>query len=246
MASAEPSLQSPVAAAPAPATRRRLASRFSAGHVVMIVAALVAALLNYSALRARDDSVRIAVAARDIPAGVPVGLDALRFVDARVDAEVLAALLGPEQAAGVDGWVAATTLAAGEPVRASDLRAPSAPEAQRAMSVPIDPEHAVGGALRRGDRVDVITVRDGAASYLVTDAEVLAVPDSGSRGGLGTLSRFSVTLAVDEEIALRLAEALRAGALEVVRSTGARAVPEDVAPAAGGPGQGGSAQEAAP
>lgn len=98
------------------------------------------------------------------------------------------------------------------------------------MSVPIEPDHAVAGALRQGDRVDVIEVRDGIATYLVTDAEVLAVPGGEQRGGLGTLSRFSVTLAVDDVTALRLASALRSGSLDVVRSTGSRAVQESLDP----------------
>lgn len=223
MASAEPSVAPAGVPAEAP-RRRRVTSRLSTGHVVMIVAALLAALLNYSALRARDDTVRVAVAAREIPAGAPLAAGDLRFADARLDDDVLATLLGSEQAAARDGWIATGTLAAGEPIRASDLRAPSAPEEQRAMSLPIDPEHAVAGAVRRGDRVDVIEVRDGVASYLVTDAEVLAVPATAPRGGIGRLGRFSITIAVDDEVALRLASALHTSALDVVRSTGSRAV----------------------
>lgn len=224
MASAETTVAPATAPGDTPVHRRRLTSRLSAGHVVMIVAALLAAVLNYSALRAGDHTVRVAVAARDILAGAPVTADALRFTDARLDDDVLATLLGQEQVSRVEGWIATGTIAAGEPLRVTDLRAPSAPQAQRAMSVPVDPEHAVAGALRRGDRVDVIAVRDGVASYLVTDAEVLAVPAAESRAGLGRLTGFSVTLAVDDEVALALAAALRTGSLDVVRSTGSRAV----------------------
>lgn len=223
MASVEPTIAPAGAVHEAP-PRRRMTSRLSAGHVVMLVAALVAALLNYSALRARDDTVRVAVVTREIPAGAPFTTDAVRFADARLDEEVVATLLGPAQAPDVDGWIATAALAAGDPVRTSDLRPPSAPQAQRAMSLPIDPGHAVAGALRRGDRVDVIEVRDGAAAYLVTDAEVLAVPEPGTRGALGTSDRFAVTLAVDDETALRLAAALHTSSLDIVRSTGSSAV----------------------
>ncbi|MEX2619142.1 MAG: Flp pilus assembly protein CpaB [Egibacteraceae bacterium] len=190
----------------------------------MVVAALLAALLNFSALRARDDTVRIAVAAHEVPAGAPIAVGAVRFMDARLDEDVVATLLSPERAREVAGWIATHPIAPGEPIRASDLRAPAAPEAQRAMSLPIDPAHAVAGALRSGDRIDVIAVRDGAADYLVTDAAVLAVSGGGERGGLGGAQRYSVTLAVDEETALRLATALRTGELDVVRSTGSSAV----------------------
>lgn len=242
VASAEASVAPTTIPSDAPARRRPLTSRLSAGHVVMIVAALLAALLNYSALRAGDDTVRVAVAARDIPPGASVTAEALRFVDARLDDAVVATLLGSGQVSATEGWIATGMIAAGEPLRASDLRAPSAPQAQRAMSVPIDPEHAVAGALRRGDRVDVIEVRDGVAGYLVTDAEVLAVPSMESRGALGSLQRFSITLAVNDEIALRLASALHTSSLDVVRSTGSRAVqavPEEVGEAQGSAGEAG-------
>lgn len=231
MASAETwASPAPVATATSTRSRRRrpLAGRLSTGHVVMLVAALLAAVLNYSVLRAGDTTARVAVALRDIPAGAPVALDSLRFTAAGVDDDLLATLVSPERAAEVDGWVAAAPIAAGEPLRASDLRRPSAPQDQRAMSVPIDPDHAVAGALRQGDRVDVIEVRDGSASYIVTDAQVLAVPTADQRGGLGGLNHFSVTLAVDDETALLLAAALRRGSLDLVRSTGSRAVREDL------------------
>lgn len=212
----------------------------------MVVAALVAAVLNYGVLRANDESTRVAVAVGAIPAGTPVTLDALRFTDARVDEDVRSTLLEPARAAQVDGWIATGPIAAGELVRARDLRAPSAPEAQRAMSLPIDPEHAVAGALRAGDRVDVIEVRDDVASYLLTNAEVLAVPPTQARGGLGALSRFSVTIAVDDETALRLAVGLRSGALDVVRSTGSDEVRHDSYPARPAGGQGGGPPAASP
>lgn len=231
MASAEPwASPAPVATATPtrPRRRRPLVGRLSTGHVVMLVAALLAAVLNYSVLRAGDDTARVAVALRDLPAGAPVALDALRFAAAGVDEDLLAALVTPERAAEVDGWVATAPIAAGEPLRASDLRRPSAPAEQRAMSVPIDPGHAVAGALRQGDRVDVIEVRDGTATYLLTDAQVLAVPTGEQRGGLGSLDRFSITLAVDDVTALRLAAALRSGSLDVVRATGSRAVREEL------------------
>lgn len=201
--------------------RRRLTGRLSAGHVVMITAALLAMVLNYSVLRARDDTVRIAVATEDVPAGASVHVDAFDFVPARLDEDVRLRMLTADAVDAVDGHIATAALPAGEPVRRSDLRAPSAPLEQRAMSVPIEPEHAVAGALVPGDRVDVIEVRDGQAWYLLTDAEVLAVPDRDPvAGGIAALSTFSVTVAVDDEAALALAAALREGGLEIVRSTG--------------------------
>lgn len=224
MGSAEPAVATTAPSGDRPpAPRRRRGQRLSAGHVVMVVAALLAVLLNYSVLRARDDTVRVAVAARDIPAGATVPAGALRFAPVRVDDDLLANLLEPADVAALDRWVSAGPLRAGEPVRASDVRLPSAPQSQRAMSLPVPVHHAVGGALRPGDRVDVIEVRDGDPTYVVTDAEVLDVPAAEQRG-IAALEQFSVTLAVDDRTALRLAAALRAGTLDVVRSTGASPV----------------------
>lgn len=203
--------------------RRRLVGRVSAGHVVMITAALLAMVLNYSVLRARDDTVRIAVAAEEVPAGVPVAPDQFSFVPVRLDQDLEARMLSPRDLPDVEGHIASAVIPAGAPVRRSDLRAPSAPQEQRAMSVPIEPEHAVGGALVPGDRVDVIEVRDGEARYLLTDGEVLAVPEREPiGGGIAALNTFNVTLAVDDETALALAAGIREGAIEIVRSTGAR------------------------
>jgi Flp pilus assembly protein CpaB len=201
--------------------RRPLRSRVSRAHLAMVLAALVAVCVNYVALRARDETVRVAVAAAELRLGQPLSAGHVTFTDVRVDAAVLDTLVQPDGLAAVEGWVATTTLEPGELLRVSDLHPPSAPQGQRAMSIPIEPEHAVAGDLRVGDRVDVIAVDGGTASYLVTDAEVLAVPTATGQGIAGSLRAFSVTVAVDDAVALELAVAIRGGQLEVVRSTGA-------------------------
>lgn len=214
-----------------PAPRRPPWTRLSAGHVVVVVAGLLAVVLNYSLLRAADDRVRVAVVARPIAAGDALGAGDLRSVEVAADDAVLGTLVPAEELDELAGHVAATALAAGDPLRRSDLRPPSAPDQRRAMSLPVPAEHAVAGQLQRGDRVDVIAVDQGTASYVLTDAEVLAV--GGGDGGLTGTGMFSVTVAVDADSALRLAEAIRADAVDVVRSTGATQVPEpDGAPAA--------------
>jgi Flp pilus assembly protein CpaB len=186
----------------------------------MIVAGLLAVLLNYAVLRVRDDSVRVAVTATPVEAGQTLRAEDLAFTDVRADEALVATLLTPADVASVVGWVVTAPLPPGELLRRGDLQTPSAPAAQRAMSIPVDPEHAVAGALQAGDRVDVIEVVGRSASYLVTDAEVLAVPDEQPTGITGGLRAFSVTVAVDDATALRLAVAIRAGQVELVRSTG--------------------------
>ncbi len=94
------------------------------------------------------------------------------------------------------------------------------------MSIPISPSQAVAADLRRGDRVDVISVVDGVPAYIANDIEVLAVGDSGE-GRLATTSDYSVTVGVDADVALAIAGALDAGDVHIVRSTGAEAVGVD-------------------
>ena len=53
-----------------PSARRRVLSRIRLGHVVMVLAALFALLLNLVVLRDNRDTIEVAVAATDISAGI--------------------------------------------------------------------------------------------------------------------------------------------------------------------------------
>ncbi len=201
--------------------RRALASRLSPGHLLMIVAGLLAALMNYSLLRSRDDTVQVAVATQDIHPGDELS-GAVGTARVRVDDGVLPALVAPRELK--TGQVATVFVPEGEPLRRSDLRDPAASNGLRAMSVPIDPAHAVAGDLEAGDRVDVITVLKGGARYIAMNVEVIAARSAGAGGALPGVGTNSVTLAVDAQTALRLATAIRADAVELIRSTGAMPV----------------------
>jgi Flp pilus assembly protein CpaB len=233
MTTTEPQVTGTAASsAPAP-PRRPLRSRVSTGHLVMIVAGLVAVVTNYALLRA-DDGAAVALARGELPAGEPVSVDAFRLVTVDLDDGVLATLVRPDDLASLEGAVPRVTIPAGALVRHADLRTGSSLDGRRAMSFPVEPAHAAGGVLDVGDRVDVIGIRDGVARYLVAGAEVLNVPSAGAGAGLGGLQTFSVTIAVDDAEALQVALAVREGAVAVVRSTGAP-------PASAGPlGEGGA------
>ena len=98
------------------------------------------------------------------------------------------------------------------------------------MSLPIDRVDAVGGDLTAGDRVDVISVAGGEATYIAVDLEVIdtQTPD-GRSGALTTnaLSTYYVTVSIDDQTALAVALALETGEVTVLRSTGAEPVPAD-------------------
>jgi Flp pilus assembly protein CpaB len=227
----------PPGRSPSSAASRRPASRsgLSFGHVITLLTGLLATVLVFSLLRERDQSFRVAAAGVEIRAGMTLERDGLRLVDVNVPADVRERLVDPASLGRFSGWIATRTIEPGELLSRGDLRPPAAPSALRAMSIPVDPAHAVGGALAAGDRLDVIEVDEGGqASYVVTGAEVLAVnrPDGGVIGAAASSS--SLTVAVDAKQALRLAAAIRGQRFEVVRSTGA----SDSASGAGGGSEG--------
>jgi Flp pilus assembly protein CpaB len=203
-------------------TSRGLVSRFSTGHVVMVVAGLLGAILTLSVLRSADDARPVLVAARDVVPGTMIDAGTLRT--ARVDAsdQVLASLYAPEDLDDLEGRVATAPIAAGGLVTRDVVQRAEAGAAVRSMSFPIAAAHAMGGVLDTGDHVDILAVeRDGAdAGYVMTDVEVLAV-DNGHGGPLGTPENITVTIAVDSDGAVRLASALERGTVTLVRSTGA-------------------------
>lgn len=217
----------------APAPPHRLLGRVSTGHLLMVLAGVVAAVANYAVLTQGDARTAVLIADAEIAAGDPLDPDALSTAEIAPADPLAEPLLVASERDHLDGAVAATRIEAGEPLRRSDVQDPAAADGKRAMSVPVDAPHAVGGALQAGDRVDVIETASGEAAYLVTDAEVLAVPEHGE-SGLEGLSGFSVTIAVAADEALRLAEAVHEGQLDVVRATGAEPAEPAAAADAGG------------
>ena len=211
-----------------PAPRRGLLNRLSLGHVIMIVAGLAAFLLVFSLLQNEDETFLIAVASLDLRAGTTVTEEAFSLAEVgAADRLVLGSFLTPEmvQTAVAERWAVTRTVPAGDPVRVSDFRIEPNPSDLRAMSIPIERGHAVAGLLQAGDAIDVIVVRKGVAGYVANGVEVLDVAGSESQFGGG----ITVTVAVDAHTSLKIASALRDGAIELVRATGATAAdPEDV------------------
>jgi Flp pilus assembly protein CpaB len=215
----EVELQDPAGAFRVP--RRRLLSRLSAGHVVMIVAGLLGLVVTVVAIRAADDSQKVAVAATDIESGRSLTEADVRWVDVRLTDDLAARAVRPDDVDTLEGAVAATPIPAGELLSETDLRPIAAEGGLRAMSIPVEPSRAVNGELDAGDRVDVLVARGGEVAVVVADAEVLDVKDSGS-GGLGAVDAdFAITLAVDVRESQLLTAAIADGEFVVTRSTGA-------------------------
>lgn len=212
--------------------RRPISTRVPPSLALAIVAGVLAALF-YLRSTGGPEGVPVAVAVRDIPVGEAVRIGDLRFTEVAASSRLLGELVPRDQLAALNGAIAGRSIAEGSPLLRDDLVAAVAGGRQRAMSLPVEREHAVGGKLRPGDRVDVI---DGTvASYVITNAEVLDVPRPVSDTLSGT-GRYAITIAVDAQGALRLAAAIAGGKVEVVRSTGAAPLPAPSAASTGGGG----------
>ncbi len=214
----------PTARAPRP--RRGLLSRFSAAHGLMVASAMLAFVLVAVVLGDRDETVVVAVARADMAPGDVVTAADVRWSELPASSPLARQFVARADLAGT-AWVAAGPVAAGQPLRRSDLVPPAAADGLRSLSIPVAKEHAVGGALRAGDRVDVIDVTDTGASYAAAGLSVAKVAGTASAGGItaGSGRDYFVVVRVDAEQALALARAMADGKVEVVRSTGALPVP---------------------
>jgi pilus assembly protein CpaB len=189
----------------------------------MVLAAVLAFATNVMVLRNQEETRAVVVAAETIEAGRALTPGHFEVAEVDLDDDLYATLIPWEQLGSLDGMVASRTIESGRLLVASDVRSAAAPDDLRAISIPVDPEHAVGGDLLAGDRIDLISVIDGVSSYVLSGAEVLAVPTDG-RGSLTGAGGFYLVVAVDADQALAVAAAVRQGQVEVVRSTGADAV----------------------
>ena len=219
-------------AEPQPPPRRGLLTRVKLGHVVAIVAGLLAAVTMLAVLRSNQSTVAVVTAAVPIASGAVVNAEDVVVEDVLLSPEFGAQFVTADEIDRVAGSVARRPIIPGEPLLDTDLGEVAASEGLRAMSVPIEEGRAVAGGLQVGDRIDVIAVVDGLARYIATDVEVLGVPTEESTGGLTEATGgFAPTLAVSDEQALQIASALGAAEVHLVRSTGAPDVSvEEVAP----------------
>lgn len=160
-------------------------------------------------------------AARDLPTGTVVGPDDLVPAEARLDASTGGIYL--DGGTTVVGSVVTRPLSRGELIPASSL----APEGVdgRVITVPVAPEHAVGGELAPGDRVDIIATfqADGRRARSLVVARAVEITSTVTMGGLvgGEGDLLGVTVLVDPADAPRLAFAARVAEIDVVKIVGA-------------------------
>jgi len=212
------------AGSPKPAGRR-VRRRLSTTHVLTAIVVILAFVLNLLVLSDRGSTTLVAVADARLPAGSTFDSTLVRLVPIDSSFDGLASLAAGDQISGFEGWILQRSIPEGSVLSEGDLIAPTEGEGSRSMSLPVAREHASGGALVPGDRVDVISVVDGEARFVALDLEVVSVADQSS-GSIGATGVYHVVVSVEADEALSLAKALDDGSMELVRSTGASEVEE--------------------
>lgn len=216
-----------MASAPVPAASRR-PRRFSAGSVVPVLLAVLAATFGYEALQDRSAMVEVPVASVPIPAGAPVDAADTRLVRAHAsDQDLTAGLLAAIQVGR--GWTAAVRVGAGQALTLSEVTKTTVSKLG-VMSIEVPVEHAAGGTISAGDLVDVIAANgSGGAYYVAQGLRVLSVAPSSSGTGVlgGGQPNYFIVVSVGKQTALQLTAVLGESSLgggtssiEVVRSTG--------------------------
>jgi len=202
----------------------------------MVLSGLLAFVLVAAGLGDRGEVVKVAVARSDIPAGTVVTPELVSSSELPADSPLAKSIATLDGLRGTR-WTTTQPIPAGNPIRRSELVEGEQSNTLRSMSIPVPRDHAVGGALAVGDRVDVIDVVEGRAAFVVTGAQVTKVATPSSAGGIAGDSRqFFVVVQVDAQQALAITEALSDGKVDVVRSTGAPPVGRGAVPV---PGAGG-------
>jgi Flp pilus assembly protein CpaB len=203
--------------------RRRLGRPLSAAHILIAVVVILAFVLNLLVLQDRGATTLVAIADEPLAAGSIVDASVLRLVPVDSSFEGLSGLITESELSQLEGWVLARSIPSRGVLDTSALVDPGSNSGMRSMSLPVPIEHAAGGSLAPGDRIDVIWVEDGEARFVASDLEVISVSDRSS-SAIGSISAHHIVVNVTADEALDLARALENGAMEIVRSTGAEPI----------------------
>lgn len=201
---------------------RRLDLRVAVGLLLMLVAVLGGASL----IRSAQDRTPVLVAAGSVQPGEVIGPSDLRVVEMSVPAGV--AYLSASAEGQIEGQVAAEPLWDGKVLGPGSVaEAPPLAAGMVAITLLLPPEAAVGGDVRSGDRVAVLSSpgvdeaggnqQKAATTILLPDVPVLSVRDASTSEGEG----FFVTLTLRLDEARAVAEARASGRVDLALLPGA-------------------------
>lgn len=174
-------------------------------------------------IRASATTVSMWATTEDLPQGSVLGPEHLRPVEVRLPGDLQARYVPADEQ--ITGSILGKAVLEGELVPRSWIGEKTDTSPGRAMTVPVTPEHAVGGELRAGDRVDIFATFDpgdvrARTTLLARDIEILNVVTAGGFA-LDEEAAVGITVAVSPDEAVRLAFAIRTGEIDVVRILGA-------------------------
>ena len=202
----------------AAATRAGVPAWINRRTLLGVVLILVSVAGGRAVMESGKTTVPVWVVGKDLAGGSVLSGEELRVEHVNLPPRLGASYVRASEP--LAGMVVTRPLAAGELVPAAWV-VPSSPARSRAVAIPVDPEHAVGGALRPGDLVDIYATFDAGDARartvaLLREAEVLDVV---SAGGLvmGDRSLIGLTISIDPSEAQRVAFASRTAELDVVR-----------------------------
>jgi len=197
----------------------RLDARLGTGLALVALSVLGGLRL----VAAAEHTTAVVVAAHELPANHVIERGDLRTARVHASTRVLDGLVRGSRIASLTGQVLLFPVATDGLVGTSSVG--KAAREGREMTIPVAPEHALGGALRIGDRVDVLASfsKAGKDARTLTVVRGATVVDTVHTEGLfgqheGQLS--ALTLSVPPDDAVYLAFAVRNGELDVVRATG--------------------------
>ena len=173
--------------------------------------------------RAPEPGTRVFVAAADLDAGHVLGRRDFAETEVHASRRLIAGLERTDRGAPI-GRVLRTPVRAGAAIPIDAVGGALA--VGRDVTIPVTPEHALGGAIRAGDRVDVFATFDKGTDVARTltvarSATVRGVTRSDGLFGQQEGGITAITLAVDRDAAIGVAFAARNGELDVVRARGA-------------------------
>lgn len=215
--------------------KRKAGSKFTSGHLLMILSGLATFLLIITLLGSQGNKITVFVANDDIFAGQQI--TAGDFTAEEIPSSDLdGKYFSPDDFKNGKVY-ASKTISKGEPLLKSAQAPKSETQSVVLQSIPISKKFAVNGILAKGDTIDVIEVdEDGCAYKAMSGLSVVTVSgDSGSGALGGGDSTYTITVALesDTEI-LKLSRVIANGNFQIVRTTGTQASGDPDASECGG------------
>ncbi len=210
--------------------RSRRMPRVDTRIVVGVLLVVISVIGGFRLAAAADHTVGVVALRRDLAANHVLVAGDLVVTRVHVSDAVLDGLVRSGGLSELPGRVLLF------PVPADGLLAENAvaahPRQGREITVPVTPEHALGGRVRLGDRVDVLasftkSTKSARTLTVVHNAEVIEMVRSEGLFGARAGELTALTLSVPPDDAVYLAFAIRNADLDIVRTTGSSGAGRD-------------------